>query len=136
MEKRLTTGPCLKEAEVKIGDGWWLRNKEDKDVGSLQIPSLGGKQLVKKRSQGTPYFAPYPQIIHFLEGIMANRKDSGNTREIISSTKIQHDKIVKNQEDREAMKKREKENLKATSYKYRVCHIYPSACNKIYSYHL
>ena len=126
----------MKEAEVKIGDGWWLRNKEDKDDGSHQIPSLGGKQLVKKRSQGTPYFAPYPQIIHFLEGIMANRKDSGNTRELISSTKIQLDKIENSQEDREAMMKREKEEKKATSYKYRVCHIYPPACNKIYSYHL
>ena len=136
LEKKLT-GPCLREAPVKIGDGWLVRNKEEKDGARFQISVLGGKQLEEKRSQGTPYFAPYPQILHFLEEIMANRKDSRNTREIISSTKIQQDKIVKNQEDDgEAMKKREKEAKKATSYRDRVCHIYPPACKKIYSYHL
>ena len=141
MEKRFT-GHCLKEATVKIEDRSSIRIKKEKDFPDLQISLLGGKQILKKRLQGRPYFAPYPQILHFLEGIVANREENRNTREVISSTKILQDKKVKEHgkvEDKEVKRKREKEgkNLEATqiSFKY-MCRIYPPACNKIYSYHL
>ena len=122
MLTRRLTGPGLEEAAAKIEDKSVV-NKEDKDFPHLQIPSLEGRQILKKRAQGRPYFAPYPKILRVLEGIMASIKD----------------KHI-NEEEIEAMKKREKEvkNLKATqiSYKLRMCRIYPPACNKIYSYHL
>ena len=140
MENRFT-GRCLKETRFKIEDTSPVRNKE-KDFPDLHIQLLGGKQILKKRPQGRPYFAPYPQILHFLEGIVANRKDNRNTIEVISSTKMLQDKKFKEQEkvkDREAKRKREKEgkDLEATKipFKY-MCRIYPPACNKIYSYHL
>ena len=133
MENRLT-GRCLKEATVKIEDKASFGNK-GKYFPSLQISLLGGK-----RRQGRPYFAPYPQILNLLEGIVANREE--NRREVISRTKILQDKKVKEQgevEEKEAKRKREKEskNLEATKISLKhMCRIYPPACNKIYSYHL
>ena len=146
MENRFT-GRCLKETRFKIEDTSPVRSKE-KDLPDLHIQLLGGKQILKKRPQGRPYFAPFPQILHFLEGIVANRNDNRNTMEVISNTKMLQDKKFKEQEkmkDKEAKKNREKEgkNLEATkiSFKYmcppyKYMYIYPPACNNIYSYHL
>ena len=88
-----------------IEDRALVRYKE-KDIPDLQISLLRGKQILQKRLQGRPYFAPYPQILHFLEGIVANREENRNTREVISSTKILQDKKVKEQEFAKSVEKK------------------------------
>ena len=91
MLTRRLTGPYLKEAPAKIEDKS-VENNEEKHFTHLQIPSLEGRQILKKWAQGRPFFAPYPKILRVLEGIMASIKD----------------KHI-NEEEIEAMKKREKE---------------------------
>ena len=116
------TGPCFKEAPAKV-EHRLVVNKEEKYLPHIQIPLLERKQMLKKRAQGRPFFAPYPKILDFLEGIMASRKEKNE-----------------NMEDTEGMNKREKEvkNFEPTkiSYESIMCGKYPPACNKLYMYHL
>ena len=123
MVTKKLTGPCLKEAIVKMEDDkepeMWIKEK----YSPFGLTLFKGN--LKKRAQRRPFFTPYPQLLNFIRGFMANRKDNG-----------EHGK---KDEDMDAMKKREKEGKHAKARAARIslqCRIFPPACKEIYSYHL